>query len=249
MSGHNKWSTIKHKKARADAQRSKSWTKIVRELIVSARDGGGDPEFNPSLRLAVQKAKAANMPKDNIDRAIKRGAGGEDGTIYDELYYEGYGPGGVAMLVKVLTDNKNRTVAEVRSIFAKNGGAMGESGSVAWQFDAKGVIGVSAEGLDEDTVMMDALEAGAEDVELDGESFQITTDPKQLHEVMRKLEAAGYSAESAELTRIPQNLVPVDEKVAQQVMRIYSLLEENDDVQAVYFNADIDEETAAQWMA
>ena len=248
MSGHNKWSTIKHKKAKADSARSSAWTKIVRELIVSARGGGSDVEFNPALRLAVQKAKAANMPKDNIERAIKRGAGGEDATIYDEIWYEGYGSGGVAILVKTLTDNKNRTVAEVRAIFSKNGGAMGEVGSVAWQFDAKGLITIPAEGVDEDTLMMAALDAGADDLERAGDLFQVTTAPTALMDVARKLELAGYTLDTTELTRIPQNLVPVDEKAASVVLRISSILEDHDDVQAVYFNADIDDELAAKLM-
>ncbi len=249
MSGHNKWSTIKHKKARQDSLRSKAWTKVVREMIVAARDGGGDIEFNPGLRLAVQKAKALNMPKDNIERAIKRGAGGGEGTNFDEVFYEGYGPGGVAVLVKALTDNKNRTVAEVRLAFSKAGGAVGEAGCVAWQFETKGLITIAGEGREEDEVMMAAIEAGAEDVEVDDNTFQITTAPTDLAEVAKNLEAAGYALDSVELTKIAQNTIKVeDAKVAGQTMKLWQVLEDNDDVQNVYTNADIDDALLAEIM-
>ncbi|OIP35146.1 MAG: transcriptional regulator [Deltaproteobacteria bacterium CG2_30_63_29] len=248
MSGHSKWSTIKHKKARTDSQRSKAWTKVVRELIIAARDGGGDPEFNATLRMAVQKAKACNMPKENIERAIKRGSGGADGINYETLTYEGYGAGGVAIIVDVLTDNKNRTVAEVRNIFSKNNGTLGEAGCVSWQFVRKGQISISAEGLNEDDVMMAALEAGADDVELVDDTFQITCEVPALFIVYKALEAAGFTLESSELTRIPQNTIEVDERTAARVMKLYGVLEDNDDVQNVYTNADFSEEILASLM-
>lgn len=240
MSGHNKWSTIKHKKEKTDAARSRSWTKVVRELIVAAQ-GGADPAFNAALRLAVQKAKACNMPKDNIERAIKRGSGA-DAANYEQIFYEGYGAGGVAILIETLTDNRNRTVADVKSLLAKNGGAMGEAGSVAWQFNTKGVISIEGENLDEDEVMMAALDAGADDVQPEEGGFEVSTAPKELMNVAHKLEEAGYKLGNMEITKVAQNLIAVDEKAAASVLRLCSVLEDNDDVQNVYTNADISDE-------
>lgn len=237
MSGHNKWSTIKHKKAKTDAARSQSWTKVVRELIVAAQSGT-DPEFNSSLRLAIQKAKACNMPKDNIERAIKRGSGEGETIHYDQNVYEGYGAGGVAILIDTLTDNKNRTVANIRSMFSKNGGQMGEAGSVAWQFKTQGQI-VLAGDNDPDEVMMAALDAGAEDVNEDG---VIITAPSDVAAVSKKLEEAGYSIDTMEITKVAQNLIKVDEKAAASIMKLCGIFEDDDDVQNVYTNADISDE-------
>lgn len=237
MSGHNKWSTIKHKKAKTDAARSQSWTKVVRELIVAAQ-GGTDPEFNSALRLAIQKAKACNMPKDNIERAIKRGSGEGEDVHYDQIFYEGYGAGGVAILVETLTDNRNRTVANVRSLLAKNGGQMGEAGSVAWQFKTLGQISLDGD-YDADEVMMAALDAGADDVNEDG---TIVTAPNEVTKVAKSLEAAGYKIETMEIAKVAQNLIKVDEKAAASILRLCGILEDDDDVQNVYTNADISDE-------
>ena len=237
MSGHNKWSTIKHKKAKTDAARSQSWTKVVRELIVAAQ-AGTDPEFNSALRLAIQKAKACNMPKDNIERAIKRGSGEGEAVHYDQIFYEGYGAGGVAILVETLTDNRNRTVANVRSLLAKNGGQMGEAGSVAWQFKTLGQISLDGD-YDTDEVMMAALDAGAEDVNEDG---TIITAPNEVTKVAKELEAAGYKIETMEISKVAQNLIKVDEKAAASILRLCGILEDDDDVQNVYTNADISDE-------
>jgi YebC/PmpR family DNA-binding regulatory protein len=237
MSGHNKWSTIKHKKAKTDAARSQSWTKVVRELIVAAQ-GGTDPEFNSALRLAIQKAKACNMPKDNIERAIKRGSGEGEDVHYDQIFYEGYGAGGVAILVETLTDNRNRTVANVRSLLAKNGGQMGEAGSVAWQFKTLGQISLDGD-YDTDEVMMAALDAGADDVNEDG---TIVTAPNEVTKVAKNLEAAGYKIETMEISKVAQNLIKVDEKAAASILRLCGILEDDDDVQNVYTNADISDE-------
>ena len=238
MSGHNKWSTIKHKKAKTDAARSQSWTKVVRELIVAAQSGT-DPEFNSALRLAIQKAKACNMPKDNIERAIKRGSGEGETVHYDQNTYEGYGAGGVAILVETLTDNKNRTVANIRSIMSKNGGQMGEAGSVAWQFKTLGQIMLEGDDLDQDEVMMAALDAGADDVNEDG---TIVTAPADVANVAKKLEEAGYKIDTMEVAKVAQNLIKVDEKAAASILRLCGILEDDDDVQNVYTNADISDE-------
>lgn len=237
MSGHNKWSTIKHKKAKTDAARSQSWTKVVRELIVAAQ-GGTDPEFNSALRLAIQKAKACNMPKDNIERAIKRGSGEGETVHYDQNVYEGYGAGGVAILIDTLTDNKNRTVANIRSMFSKNGGQMGEAGSVAWQFKTLGQITLEGDN-DADEVMMAALEAGADDVNEDG---TIVTAPSEVAAVAKKLEAAGYKIDTMEIAKVAQNLIKVDEKTAASILKLCGIFEDDDDVQNVYTNADISDE-------
>lgn len=241
MSGHSKWSTIKHKKAKTDAARSQSWTKVVREIIVAAQ-GGADPEFNSALRLAIQKAKACNMPKDNIERAIKRGAGGEDDTHYDQIFYEGYGAAGVAILIQTLTDNRNRTVANVRALMAKNGGQLGEAGSVAWQFKTQGQIIIEDATVDEDEFMLAAIDCGAEDVEFEGEVITIMTSATELADVAKKLEGLGYKIESMEITKVPQTMISVDATAAASLLRLCSILEEDDDVQNVYFNADISDE-------
>jgi len=237
MSGHNKWSTIKHKKAKTDAARSQSWTKVVRELIVAAQ-AGTDPEFNAALRLAIQKAKACNMPKDNIERAIKRGSGEGEQVHYDQIVYEGRGAGGVAILIETLTDNKNRTVANVRSMLSKNGGQMGEAGSCAWQFKTVGQITLEGDN-DADEVMMAALDAGAEDVNEDG---TILTAPSEVAAVSQKLEEAGYKIDTMEIARVATTLVSVDEKAAASLLKLCGILEDDDDVQNVYTNADISDE-------
>lgn len=238
MSGHNKWSTIKHKKGKTDAARSQLWTKVVRELIAAAQ-GGSDPEFNSALRLAIQKAKACNMPKDNIERAIKRGSGEGEQVHYDQITYEGHGAGGVAIMIETLTDNRNRTVASVRSMLSKNGGQMGEAGCVAWQFKTLGQIEVEGDDLDQDELMMAALDAGADDVSEDG---TIYTAPAEVSNVAKKLEEAGYKIESMEIAKVPQNLLAVDEKTAASILKLCSVLEDDDDVQNVYTNADISDE-------
>ena len=243
MSGHSKWSSIKHKKGAADAKRGKLFSKLSRAIIVAAKDGGPDPAGNLSLQNAIEKAKSYSMPKDNIDRAIAKGSGADaDAAAFETVVYEGYGPEGVAVLVEALTDNRNRTAADVRHIFAKNGGNLGTSGAVAWQFERRGVILVDATGVDEDELMLAAAEGGAEDVELDGSSFQVTCAPEDLAAVRAAVEAAGFTVDSAELTMIPSTTVEVgDEGTAKQVLRLMDALEENDDVQEVYANFDIPE--------
>ncbi len=243
MSGHSKWSSIKHKKGAADAKRGKLFSKLSRAIIVAAKDGGPDPAGNLSLQNAIEKAKSYSMPKDNIDRAIAKGSGADaDAAAFETVVYEGYGPEGVAVLVEALTDNRNRTAADVRHIFAKNGGNLGTSGAVAWQFERRGVILVDATGVDEDELMLAAAEGGAEDVELDGSSYQITCAPEDLAAVRAAVEAAGFTVESAELTMIPSTTVEVgDEGTAKQVLRLMDALEENDDVQEVFANFDIPE--------
>ena len=239
MSGHSKWATIKHKKGAADAKRGKLFAKLARQIEVSARAGGGDPDMNPTLRTAVQKAKAAQMTNDAIDRAIKRGTGEGGADAYEDITYEGYAPGGVALLIDVLTDNRNRTSADIRSIFTKMGGSMAEPGAVGWQFSRKGIILV--EGGDEDELMMAALEAGADDVEDVGGSFQVTVaDPSVTFDVKDALESAGFSIMSADTPMVSDNLVPVTSvDDAKKVLRIMEAIEDNDDVQDVYSNFDI----------
>jgi len=243
MSGHSKWSTIKHKKGAADAKRGKLFTRLVREIIVSAREGGGDIESNPRLRTAVKAAQGANMPSANIDRAIKRGTGEIEGASYEEYMYEGYGPGGVAVLVEVMTDNRNRTVSEVRHAFSKWGGNMAESGAVSWNFEPKGLIAIPAAGLVEDEFMMIALEAGAEDVVMEDESFNIYTAPSDLNQVLRELES--YNIEKAELTRVPKNTIQADD-FAEKLFRLLEKLEDLDDVQKVYANFEVSDEVMEQ---
>ena len=247
MSGHNKWSTIKHKKGAADAKRGKIFTKIIKEISVAAKLGGGDPGANPRLRTAVDKAKAENMPKDNIERAIKKGAGGMEGVTYEEITYEGYGPNGAAVLVEVMTDNRNRTVSDVRSIFTKCNGNMGESGCVSWLFDKKGLIAYP-KSVDFDKLFEAALEAGAEDVSEQDDQIEVTTDPSGFNDVKDLLEKAGFKHESAEITMIPQTMVALDGKNAENMLKLMDRLEDNDDVQNVYANFDISTEEMEKMM-
>jgi YebC/PmpR family DNA-binding regulatory protein len=243
VSGHSKWSTIKRKKGANDAKRGKIFTKLIKEITVAARMGGGDVDGNPRLRSAVAAAKAENMPKDNIDRAIKKGSGDLDGVNYEEILYEGYGPGGVAVLVETMTDNKNRTVADIRHFFSKSGGNLGESGCVGWMFDKKGTIVVDKEGQDEEELMDLALEAGAEDVLEEGDAFQILTAPEDFSEVVEGLEEAGVTFAEASLAMLPQNTVEVvEEKTARSLLKLLENLEDHDDVQKVHANFDIPEE-------
>ncbi|MBN1516772.1 YebC/PmpR family DNA-binding transcriptional regulator [Candidatus Sumerlaeota bacterium] len=243
MSGHSKWHSIKHKKAAVDAKRGALFSRLIRELTVAARDGGGDPNFNPRLRTAVAACKAANMPAKNIDNAIKKGTGEIEGANYEEITYEGYGPGGVAVLVMTLTDNRNRTSSEVRHAFSKNNGNLGEPGSVMWMFDKRGRILLSDEGKDEDEFMMEALEAGAEDVVHEEGEFAVYTDYTKVHEVREALEAAGCDIESAEAAMIPKNTVKVtEEKDAKSLLKMLSMLEELDDAQSVAANFEMDDE-------
>jgi YebC/PmpR family DNA-binding regulatory protein len=242
MSGHSKWATIKRKKGAADAKRGQLFSKLSRAIIVAAKEGGADPDANASLATAIQKARDNSMPKDNIERAIQRGAGGADGSDYESMLYEGYGAGGVAVICTILTDNRNRTASDLRFIFTKNGGSLGTPGSVAWQFDRKGVIVVESEGIDEDTLMDVALNGGAEDIAEDGMSWQITTDPHDFMTVRAALEEAGITYTSADLTMVPQNTVAPSESEARQILRMIDQLEDNDDVQDVYANFDISDE-------
>ncbi len=242
MSGHSKWSTIKRKKGANDAKRGKIFTRLIKEITVAARHGGGDPEGNPRLRSAISSAKAENMPKDNIARAIQKGTGEIAGEVYDEILYEGYGPGGIAILVECLSDNRNRTVADVRHYFAKNNGNLGESGCVAYMFDKKGLILVDKTTIEEEALMDAALEAGAEDVVEEENEFQVLTAPENFDEVRNALEEAGVGFLDASVSMIPQNTVEVvDEKIARSLMKLMESLEDHDDVQNVYANFDIDD--------
>ncbi|MDD2338118.1 MAG: YebC/PmpR family DNA-binding transcriptional regulator [Geobacteraceae bacterium] len=247
MSGHNKWSTIKHKKGAADAKRGKVFTKIIKELTVAAKMGGADPDANPRLRTAIDKAKSENMPKDNIERAIKKGSGGLEGVNYEETTYEGYGPGGVAVLVEVMTDNRNRTVSDVRSIFSKCNGNMGEAGCVAWLFDKKGLI-IYPKDTDFDALFEASLEAGADDVVDEEGQIEVVTDPSAFIEVREALEKAGFKFESAEVTMIPQTMVKLEGKQAESMLKLMDRLEDNDDVQNVYANFDISDEEMEKMM-
>ncbi|MDI6795615.1 MAG: YebC/PmpR family DNA-binding transcriptional regulator [Desulfatibacillaceae bacterium] len=239
MSGHNKWSSIKHKKGAADARRGKIFSKIIKEITVAARMGGGDADANPRLRTAINAAKTENMPKDNIERAIKKGTGELEGASYEEFTYEGYGPGGAAVLVTTLTDNKNRTVADVRHIFNKSGGSLGEAGCVAWMFDKKGVISILKSEAGEEAVMEAALEAGAEDVRDADDAWDVITEPSEFEPVRQAIENAKITIESAEITLLPQTLLALAGKEAEQMVRLLQALEDSDDVQNVYTNADI----------
>ncbi len=241
MSGHSKWATIKHKKAAQDAKRGRIFTRLIREITIAARIGGGDPDKNPRLRTAIAAAKNENMPSDNIERAILRGTGQLEGEQYEEAVFEGYGPGGVGMLIEVATTNRNRAVSEVRHIMSKHGGNMGESGSVAWQFSRKGQIIVPKEAASEDRLLSIVLDAGAEDLRDDGSSWEILTPPEAFEPVRDALVAAGIQPVSAELSMIPQNYVKLTGQTAQQMVRLIEALEEHDDVQHVYANFDIDE--------
>jgi len=245
MSGHSKWSTIKRKKGAEDAKRGKIFTRLAREITVAARNGGGDPSTNSSLRLAVDKARGANMPKDNIERAIKRGTGELEGGHLEEVIYEGYAPHGVALLVECVTDNRNRTISEVRRVFNRGGGNMAEAGAVAWMFDTKGYITVERDDLDPDDIFMMAVDAGAEDVETSEEFVEIYTEPGDLHWVRESLAGRGLTIEEAELSQVPKTLMTLGEKETLQIMSMIEALEELDDVQQVYSNLDISEEILA----
>ena len=240
MSGHSKWSTIKHKKAAKDAKRGKIFTKLIREITVAARMGNsGDPNFNPRLRTAIAAAKSASMPADNIERAIKKGTGDLEGATYEDVTYEGYGPGGVAILVNCLTDNRNRTVSSIRATFNKNGGNMGEAGCVNWMFHKKGLVLVEAESAEEERIMEVALEAGAEDVAPLGDGFEITTDPDGFADVRDTLEGGGFAILSAEVSNVPENTQPIAGAEAGRLLKLLDALEDDDDVQTVSANADV----------
>lgn len=239
MSGHSKWSTIKHKKAAKDAKRGKIFTKLIKEITVAARMGGGDVNANPRLRTAVTTARAASMPNDNIDRAIKKGTGELEGVTYEEIQYEGYGPGGTAIIAQVLTDNKNRTVSEIRRLFSKHGGNMGETGSVSWMFDKKGLITVEKSQVDEDRLMTIVLDAGAEDVRDEDEVFEVLTLPEDFNSVKEKLDQEKIAVASAQVTLIPKNTVDVDAKNVEQILKLTEELEDHDDVQNVSSNFNI----------
>jgi YebC/PmpR family DNA-binding regulatory protein len=248
MSGHSKWSTIKHKKGKADAKRGKIFTKIIREITVSAREGGGDPDANPRLRAAVAAAKAANMPADNIKRAIQRGTGELPGVTYEEFSFEGYGPGGVAVMLQLLTDNRNRTTPEIRHLFSRHGGNLGENGCVSWLFSRKGLILVPrADDLHEDRVMELALEAGAEDLDTEDEDyFRVFTSPEELHLVKERLEALGLAVEAAQFEMEPSSTTRLEGKQAQQMIRLMEAFDDHDDVQNVWANFDIDDELLSE---
>jgi YebC/PmpR family DNA-binding regulatory protein len=239
MSGHSKWSTIKRKKGKADAERGKTFTKLIKEITVSARDGGGDPEGNPRLRAAIQAAKAANMPASNIERAIKKGTGELPGVTYESVNYEGYGPGGVAVLVEVLTDNRNRSVSEIRNIFTRHGGNLGEAGCVGWMFEKKGLIQVDKGAVDEEELMMTVLDAGASDMILEEGYFEIVTPFNRFEAVKQTLDQKKIPYGQAELTMIPQTNIKLTGKDAEQMLRLMESLEDHDDVQKVYANFDI----------
>ena len=242
MSGHSKWSSIKHKKGATDAKRGKIFTKLIKEITVVARTGGGDPDANPRLRTAIAAAKSENMPKDNIERAIKKGTGELEGVNYEESTYEGYGPGGAAVFIESVTDNKNRAVADIRHIFSKNGGNLGENGCVAWMFDKKGYIAIEKKAVDEDSLMETAIEAGAEDVREDNGSFEIITEPDDFESVKTAIDKAAIPYIDAEVTMLPQSTTNLEGKRALQMVKLMEALEDCDDVQKVYTNADIPEE-------
>jgi YebC/PmpR family DNA-binding regulatory protein len=241
MSGHSKWHTIKHKKGAADAKRGKIFTRIIKELTVAARGGGGDPDMNPRLRTIVAEAKSVNMPADNIKRAIQRGTGELPGVSYDEITYEGYGPGGAAVIVETLTDNKNRTVGEIRHTLAKFGGNLAAENSVAWMFDKKGYIVVDKAKASEDTLMAAAIDAGADDMRDDGEAWEVVSAPEAFQKVLDAVRALGVEPDAAEIAFLPQNYVKLEGKPAQQMIRLMEALEENEDSKKVWSNADIEE--------
>ena len=242
MSGHSKWHTIKHKKGAADAKRGKIFTRLIKELTVAARAGGGDPDMNPRLRTIVLEAKANNMPRENIERAIRRGTGEEPGVSYEEIWYEGYGPGGVAILIFAMTDNANRTVAEIRHKLSRAGGNLGAANSVSWMFERKGQLYIDAEKYPEDDALEAALDAGAEDFKAEDETYEITTDPATMHSVRSALEAKGYEIREAEIASVPKNLVTVSGSTAESLVRLLEELEDLDDVQKVSANFDMDVE-------
>jgi YebC/PmpR family DNA-binding regulatory protein len=236
MAGHSKWANIKHRKGRQDAKRGKLFAKLIKAIEAASREGGGDPAANPTLATAIQKAKDASVPKDNIERAIARGSGDEDGVAYEEAWYEGYAPGGVALYVQILTDNRNRAAADVRSTFTKHEGSLGEPGSVGYLFEQKGYVLVTG---DEETVMLAAIEGGAEDITGSGDQWEVVSAPGELTSVREALESAGVEIEQAEVTQMPTTSVPVNEKTAPRVLQLVDALEDLDDVQAVYANFDI----------
>ncbi len=246
MSGHSKWATIKHKKAATDARRGKAFTRLIKEITIAARNGGGDVDTNPRLRTAVLAAKAENMPQDNIKRAIQRGTGELPGAVYEELMVEGYGPGGVALLLDITTDNRNRTVSELRHLLSKNGGNMGEAGCVAWMFHKRGDITVAKDRISEDELMSLVLEAGAEDMRDDGSNWEIITPSDAYEAVLQALRARSIEPASSELGMMPQNYVKVEGKEAEQTLRLLEALDDHDDVQHVYSNFDMDESQIAQ---
>jgi len=247
MAGHSKWSNIKHRKGAQDKKRAQLFTKLAKEVTIAAKEGGKDVNFNPRLRLALEKAKKQSMPKDNIDRAIKKGTGELAGVEYVEIRYEGYGPGGTAFIVDVVTDNKNRSASSVRSNFAKNGGNLGADGAVAWDFEKKGQIIVKSEGIDLDEFMLEVLDMGAEDVIENDEVLEILTDPTELQQVDSALKEAGYESEEAEIVMLPKNKVKVDDlETAEKVWKLFEALEDNEDVNDVYSNFDIPDEIMEQ---
>jgi YebC/PmpR family DNA-binding regulatory protein len=241
MSGHSKWHSIKHKKGATDAKRGKLFTKFIKEITVAARTGGGDPDANARLRKAILDAKAGNMPNDTIDRAVRRGTGAEEGVNYEEITYEGYGPGGVALLIESVTDNRNRTVAEIRHMFSKNGGNLGEAGSVGWLFEKKGYIVVDKAAKPEEELFEIAIDAGADDLREDGDNFEIITSPENFENVQAAIKSAGIEPQMAEVSMVPQTYVKLEGSNAQQMLRLMETIEDHDDVQKVYANFDIDD--------
>ena len=246
MSGHSKWSSIKHKKAAVDAKRGKMFTKLIKEITVAAREGGGDPDANPRLRTAVANAKAQNMPNETIERGILRGTGQLPGTSYEEIIYEGYGPKGVAIIVEVVTDNRNRSTSDLRNILSKHGGNLGERGCVSWMFDKKGLVVIDKDNADEDDLIMIALDAGAEDIKSEDDSYEIITEPQDFESVRNAVQEAGIEITLEEISMIPQTTVKLDGKEALQLLKIIGSLEDHDDVQNVYSNFDIPDELIEQ---
>ena len=249
MGGHSHWSTIKRQKGAADAKRGQLFTRLSKEIVVAAREGGGDPDMNPRLRLAIDKARADNMPADNIKRAIERGTGGGDGADLQEITLEGYGPGGVAIIIQTMTDNRNRTVSAVRTTLSRGGGNMGESNSVAWQFDQKGLIGLDVGDADPEEVALQAIDAGADDVRVDGQFVEVYTAPTELDQVRRQLVDAGLKVASADMSQIPKNTIPLEDKDATQALKLLDQIEDLDDVQKVYSNADFPESVLMEYAA
>ncbi len=241
MSGHSKWHTIKHKKGAADAKRGKIFTRLIKELTVAARSGGGDPDMNPRLRTVIAEAKQHNMPADNIKRAIRRGTGEEEGVNYEEVTYEGYGPGGVALLIETLTDNRNRTVGELRHLLSKHGGNLGETNSVAWMFDKKGLVTLSKDKVDEETLMTAVLEAGADDMTADGNNWEVVSAPDSHQAVVDAIKGLGVEPDSAQIAMLPQNYVKLEGQPARQMLKLMEGLEEHDDTKNVWANFDIEE--------
>ncbi len=246
MSGHSKWSTIKRKKGATDAKRGKIFSKLIKEITVAARMGGADPDANPRLRTAIATAKTENMPKDNIERAIKKGTGALEGVAYEEIYYEGYGPGGAAVYVESLTDNKKRTVADIRHIFSKSGGSLGEAGCVAWMFAKKGLFVFEKAGIDEETLMEAVLDAGGEDIRDEESTLEVITAPEDFEAVKKALDERNLTYLLAEITMVPQSTVKLEDKEAEQMLRLMDSLEDSDDVQKVYSNFDISDKTLEQ---